>query len=438
MDINNDSDTESRNSSQGSSDSGAAAIADNQVLTFDNSSHQSNDSTTDDENEKFTSEQAPQDFDLSLPVSHSYLGTNLEELRGRTILDEGIYLNLPLLIKDSMILFPGQTLPLAVFNINIITMLEKCIQDNRTFGVLCYHENKIENIGTTAEIYEFSHGSSPGEGLRIKAKGRQRFKILQFKEGANRTLADVKIMPEITLSHPLFGGLRSMDHLSLRSINGKEQKQQDHLEVFESMNTSWPAFVYRQYDSHRLSYAIKQQLQFIEIRGSFIPMNPTDLSFWVAQNLPLSDAERIKLLTYDCAVSRLQWELDYLTKDRVLVCHNCENVIGKHADIFPMSQDGPQNTFCNAGGYTHDTVTLYHAKNLKKHDDRPSPDYSWFPGYAWTIVECKFCSIHMGWLFTVIKDKKLKPTSFWGLVRRNLESKKLGDDFDTECENTTL
>lgn len=43
-------------------------------------------------------------------------------------------------------------------------------------------------------------------------------------------------------------------------------------------------------------------------------MNPIDLSFWVAQNLPLSDEERLQLLKYNCAIPRLQWELDYLTK----------------------------------------------------------------------------------------------------------------------------
>ena len=109
------------------------------------------------------------------------MGTNLEELRGRTLLDEGIYMNLPLLIKRSMVLFPGQTLPMAVFGPNVIDMLSKCIQKNRTFGVVCLQEDKLEPIGTTAEIYEYMQGS-PEEGFRIKAKGRQRFQILRMMQ----------------------------------------------------------------------------------------------------------------------------------------------------------------------------------------------------------------------------------------------------------------
>lgn len=110
-----------------------------------------------------------------------YLGSNLEELRGRTILDEGIYINLPLLIERSTVLFPGQTLPMAVMHTNIADMLEKCIKKNRTFGVVCFRDDKFELIGTTAEIYEFMRGSSH-EGFRIKAKGRQRFKILKMTQ----------------------------------------------------------------------------------------------------------------------------------------------------------------------------------------------------------------------------------------------------------------
>jgi len=54
----------------------------------------------------------------------------LEELRGRTILDDGIYMNLPLLVKQS-VLFPGQTLPMTVFGTQTIEMLQTCIQNDK-------------------------------------------------------------------------------------------------------------------------------------------------------------------------------------------------------------------------------------------------------------------------------------------------------------------
>lgn len=107
----------------------------------------------------------------------------MEELRGRTILDDGIYMNLPLLVKQS-VLFPGQTLPMTVFGTQTIEMLQTCIQNDRTFGVVCYGYPEMERIGTTAEIYEYTdegilldHGRRE---FRLKAKGRQRFKILRI------------------------------------------------------------------------------------------------------------------------------------------------------------------------------------------------------------------------------------------------------------------
>lgn len=97
-------------------------------------------------------------------------------------MDDGIYMNLPLLVKQS-VLFPGQTLPMTVFGPQIIEMLQTCIQNDRTFGVVCYGYPEMERIGTTAEIYEYTDGGWTDHGrreFRLKAKGRQRFKILRI------------------------------------------------------------------------------------------------------------------------------------------------------------------------------------------------------------------------------------------------------------------
>ena len=63
----------------------------------------------------------------------------------------------------------------------------------------------------------------------------------------------------------------------------------------------------------------------------------------------------------------------------VLCCRNCEEEIGKQEDIFSMSSEGPQGAYVNPGGYVHETLTLYKAKNLSLIGE-PSTEYSWFPG----------------------------------------------------------
>ena len=77
-----------------------------------------------------------------------------------------------------------------------------------------------------------------------------------------------------------------------------------------------------------------------------------------------------------------------------------------------------QGAYVNPGGYVHETLTLHKAKNLTLHGT-PSTEYSWFPGYAWTICQCRYCDSHMGWKFTAAKPNMV-PKKFWGLSRRSL------------------
>jgi len=58
-------------------------------------------------------------------------------------------------------------------------------------------------------------------------------------------------------------------------------------------------------------------LQFFKnynLGGGSVPKDPIDLSFWVAQNILMDHNERLMLLTYDCAISRLQREIKYLVE----------------------------------------------------------------------------------------------------------------------------
>lgn len=65
-----------------------------------------------------------------------YLGEELEIVRGRTVLEEETLVRIDLLKTTDLILMPGQTLPLTAFDSPTINMLQNCIQNDRTFGVL--------------------------------------------------------------------------------------------------------------------------------------------------------------------------------------------------------------------------------------------------------------------------------------------------------------
>ncbi|XP_031843037.1 E3 ubiquitin ligase component cereblon [Nomia melanderi] len=359
-------------------------------------------------------------FDLTLPATHSYLGQNLVELRGRTMFDDGVYMRLPLLNQNCVMLFPGQTLPMTV-DTHAIDM-PACLEGNRTIGVVCFRYSNIYPIGVTAEIYECID-KGPEEGYNLKAKGRQRFKILQLNVEDYRMSANVKVLPEITLGPPFFDDrLASLDYLRICPSTEEDFKKQERVENLDAAVTPWPGWVYRQYDPLRLSLRIRKHLQFIERMGSSIPEDPINLSFWVAQNMLLDDTTRKILLNYDCAISRLQMGIKCLIHDKLFACNNCNALIGRQSNMLPMSTEGPLGIYCNRAGFIHDIVTLYSAQGLILSHHPPSTEYTWFPGYAWTIAMCKNCNSHMGWKFTAV-ESFLKPKTFWGLSRQNIKYK---------------
>jgi hypothetical protein len=83
-------------------------------------------------------------------------------------------------------------------------------------------------------------------------------------------------------------------------------------------------------------------------------------------------------LYQDWTAVKYWWDL-FLFQCPILCCRNCEEEIGKQEDIFSMSSEGPQGAYVNPGGYVHETLTLYKAKNLTLVGE-PSTEYSWFPG----------------------------------------------------------
>ena len=77
-------------------------------------------------------------FDTSLPTSHTYLGSDMEEFHGRTLHDDDSCPVIPVLPQVVMVLIPGQTLPLQLFSPQEVSMVRNLIQKDRTFAVLAY------------------------------------------------------------------------------------------------------------------------------------------------------------------------------------------------------------------------------------------------------------------------------------------------------------
>ncbi|KAK9027080.1 hypothetical protein V6N11_066926 [Hibiscus sabdariffa] len=181
----------------------------------------------------------------------------------------------------------------------------------------------------------------------------------------------------------------------------------------------WPIWVYHMYDSFCLAQKAAdmwKQVVGAPSMDGFVN-KPDLLSFYIASKIPVSDPTRQELLEIDGISYRLRREIELLERLDCVRCKICKTVIARRSDMLVMSADGPLGAYVNSYGYVHEVMTFREAKGLALRS-RPHEEYSWFPGYAWTIINCTTCETQMGWLFTATNEK-LKPKSFWALALLN-------------------
>ncbi|XP_068265721.1 protein cereblon isoform X4 [Nyctibius grandis] len=325
-------------------------------------------------------------FDTSLPTSHVYLGSDMEEFHGRTVHDDDSCQVIPVLPHVMVMLIPGQTLPLQLFRPQEVSMVRNLIQKDRTFAVLAY---RIQQ----AKVQILPERVLPSTMSAVQLQSLSRCHI--FPSSKPTAWQD-------------------------RAIHQWWQKYQKRKFHCASL-TSWPPWLYSLYDAETLMERVKRQLHEWDenLKDESLPTNPIDFSYRVAACLPIDDALRIQLLKIGSAVQRLRCELDIMNKCTSLCCKQCQDTeITTKNEIFSLSLCGPMAAYVNPHGYIHETLTVYKACNLNL-SGRPSTEHSWFPGYAWTVAQCRICGNHMGWKFTATK-KDMSPQKFWGLTRSAL------------------
>lgn len=162
-------------------------------------------------------------------------------------------------------------------------------------------------------------------------------------------------------------------------------------------------------------------------------------SFWLATHMPLSLGGKIAMLEMECVTERLRYILAFiqLKSDRVICCRSCGNKLASIADLFTLVgiTEGTSGAYVNIHGFVHQTMTLRKAavENILCHGEPQTKD-SWFPGYAWTIANCRRCYHHLGWLFTLQANEEGRinveehPKSFWGFSAMSIKAE--GDVHD--------
>lgn len=417
------------------------------------------DSGSDSENEEQENHQQPDEnmtYDVSLPTSHSYLG-EMEECSGLTYQEASQNQSIPILSIDDFVPVPGQTFALRVTDMRDTSQLHKVFQTpSKTFGLLPLRSERFDfeetmdfakqrcDFGCTVEIRMWNEQTQPFPQIQIVGIARNRFDVIQRHAQVDGTLqATVHIVVDRKLPNlgDNVGCSRNLSHSSVPGCKiGITHEQELFLKErapemlirhkdrcrrtqMASCSTSWPSWVYRQYDEHYLRVVVFEQMSkwHGKLQPHQCPTDATEFSFYVIARLPLSNDLKLRLIRLRCPVQRLRCLYGILSKWTTLNCSNCSRLVAHRKDVFSMSASGPMAAYVNPGGVVHETLTLHKAHSLFLSGHSSDQD-SWFPGYKWTICHCRGCSRHMGWKFTATTDD-LKPQSFWGLTRSALQSK---------------
>lgn len=97
--------------------------------------------------------------------------------------------------------------------------------------------------------------------------------------------------------------------------------------------------------------------------------------------------------------------------ERVIVCAACGQAITW--ERARASVNGSHvHTFKNPSGIDYVMGCFSEVDGCREIGER-SGVWTWFPGFAWCVVECAKCGAHLGWSFT-------GGSTFWGLILERL------------------
>ncbi|KAH8383673.1 hypothetical protein KR009_009987, partial [Drosophila setifemur] len=358
-------------------------------------------------------------FDTNLPAEHSYFGTHLSRVPGVDYLEEGTTHHM-LIFLHQHILFPGEVLPFmmdgSLFDDEMPGL------DGMIFGVAFPlmqppEDSPLKLYGVTCQIYE--KGESGRQMVFYKSRALQRIVIncddiqgppqYLARNPTTKCFSKVKILHEYFLPEPLkcveMGSMaRFRDIPSMR----------DKYKRYQLTSTTWPVDACQEYAYEDIVERARKKLEIHKI--DTMPRCPIQVSFWLVRNLHLN--EKMMRLTFltDSVNTRLQLIGSTLKEESLFYCRYCNSTLAYCSDLFAMSKAGVQSQYCNPEGHIHETNTVYRVmSHAIGYSGEPSTKFSWFPGYQWHIILCKFCAQQVGWEFKAV-EPNLAPRIFFGLA----------------------
>ncbi|CAN5768228.1 LON peptidase substrate-binding domain-containing protein [soil metagenome] len=95
----------------------------------------------------------------------------------------------------AMVLFPGEPLPLHIFEFRFREMVNVCLEEKSAFGLILSQNSKLEDIGCTARIARVINKYDDGR-LDILCVGIERFQVLEVHDDKPYLTVTIAPYPE--------------------------------------------------------------------------------------------------------------------------------------------------------------------------------------------------------------------------------------------------
>ncbi|XGW31133.1 hypothetical protein V3C99_009805 [Haemonchus contortus] len=362
-------------------------------------------------------------FDVQESSKHQYLfkpARASEEVDvGTTMwLQPGKIHTVPVISLD-LIVLPGQMVPMQIHNTVSRAIVQRAIDGKSYLGLLPIIQGETgmnkERYGILLQVNKYLND---GLTMKVHAIGRQRFRIISMdNETSSTSMAKVEVLSDL-MRTPL---LQAICPSKLWNLSEKRK-----LAILSEMSNI-PSFVADKTNLNRqceeLGSWMKMWFSSDKIQGA-LDLGPISFSYWAARNIPMTLSAKYEHLVEDETNLRVASLLNLVDQMTDLVCRGCGLLICSVRDIVNMNSEGTSSHFVNSAGYIHEMVTVSLAQNFVPRD-QPCAKFSWFPGYKWQIIECRFCMDHLGWEFT---SRRYNPSKFYGITRKAVVPRKANTD----------
>lgn len=129
----------------------------------------------------------------------------------------------------NIVLFPGQTVPLHIFERRYRLMTERCIESKSSFGMLFVHEGNLARIGCSARIAKIVKAYEDGRS-DILIEGQRAFRLIRTHEDQPYFEADIEYVEEdlVGIDEEVTAHLRELFAQCYRIVfDGSEPPQLD-------------------------------------------------------------------------------------------------------------------------------------------------------------------------------------------------------------------